>query len=401
MSGFDKVLRLNLDSTAYVCQAVGPHLLERKSARSSTSPRWRGCAGTPFMAHYGAAKAAVLSLTATLAMEWAWAGVRVNALLPGWVETDLTDFARADEGTEKALIGGVPMQRWATGGGDGRTGGLPGQRRLVVHDRTAVDHRRRPHRGLVSDVPTRVPLVLLHAFPLTSAIYVDQVAALADVAEVHAPDLRGFGRAPLGDERPSLEALADDVVRLLDDAGAERAVVGVPPWVATSPLPSCAGTRTGSWDWSSPTRRPAPTSPLPGRTGSGSLPSWRRRRPCACCTRSWSPSSWALRRPRPVLDLAAFVHGLVAAAAPASVAWAQRAMAARPDSFEVLAGSQIPVLVVSGADDALMSAEDARAMAGAALGSTAVQLAGVGHLGCVEAPEAWDAAVRAWLAAVG
>ena len=66
------------------------------------------------MAHYGAAKAAVLSLTTTLAMEWAWAGVRVNALLPGWVETDLTDFARADEGTEKALIGGVPMQRWAT-----------------------------------------------------------------------------------------------------------------------------------------------------------------------------------------------------------------------------------------------------------------------------------------------
>jgi NAD(P)-dependent dehydrogenase (short-subunit alcohol dehydrogenase family) len=114
MSGFDKVLRLNLQSTAYVCQAVGPHLLERKSGSVINVASVAGLRGTPFMAHYGAAKAAVLSLTATLAMEWAWAGVRVNALLPGWVETDLTDFARADEGTEKALIGGVPMQRWAT-----------------------------------------------------------------------------------------------------------------------------------------------------------------------------------------------------------------------------------------------------------------------------------------------
>ena len=114
MSGFDKVLRLNLQSTAYVCQAVGPHLLERKSGSVINVASVAGLRGTPFMAHYGAAKAAVLSLTSTLAMEWAWAGVRVNALLPGWVETDLTDFARADEGTEKALIGGVPMQRWAT-----------------------------------------------------------------------------------------------------------------------------------------------------------------------------------------------------------------------------------------------------------------------------------------------
>ena len=114
MSGFDKVLRLNLQSTAYVCQAIGPHLLERKAGSVINVASVAGLRGTPFMAHYGAAKAAVLSLTSTLAMEWAWAGVRVNALLPGWVETDLTDFARADEGTEKALIGGVPMQRWAT-----------------------------------------------------------------------------------------------------------------------------------------------------------------------------------------------------------------------------------------------------------------------------------------------
>ncbi len=114
MAGFDKVMRLNVQSTAYVCQAVGPHLVERKTGSVINVASVAGLRGTPFMAHYGAAKAAVLSLTRTLAMEWAWSGVRVNALLPGWVETDLTDFARADEGMEKLLIGDVPMQRWAT-----------------------------------------------------------------------------------------------------------------------------------------------------------------------------------------------------------------------------------------------------------------------------------------------
>ncbi|HYN65449.1 MAG TPA: SDR family NAD(P)-dependent oxidoreductase, partial [Ornithinibacter sp.] len=78
MSGFDKVLRLNLNSTAYVCQAVGPHLVERGSGSVINVASVAGLRGTPFMAHYGAAKAAVLSLTRTLAMEWAWAGVRVN-----------------------------------------------------------------------------------------------------------------------------------------------------------------------------------------------------------------------------------------------------------------------------------------------------------------------------------
>ncbi len=114
MSGFDKVLRLNLQSTAYVCQAAGPHLLERKAGSVINVASVAGVRGTPFMAHYGAAKAAVLSLTRSLAMEWAWAGVRVNALLPGWVETDLTQFARNEDGLEASLIGAVPMQRWAT-----------------------------------------------------------------------------------------------------------------------------------------------------------------------------------------------------------------------------------------------------------------------------------------------
>jgi 2-deoxy-D-gluconate 3-dehydrogenase len=113
-SGWDKIMKLNLDSVVEVCRAVGPHLLERKSGSVINVASVAGLAGMPTMGHYGTAKAAVIALTKTLATEWAWAGVRVNSLVPGWVATDLTEFARADEGIEKALISRVPMQRWAT-----------------------------------------------------------------------------------------------------------------------------------------------------------------------------------------------------------------------------------------------------------------------------------------------
>lgn len=250
-------------------------------------------------------------------------------------------------------------------------------------------------------MPARVPLVLLHAFPLTSAIYADQLAVLTDVADVHAPDLRGFGAAPLGDVPPSLDVLADDVVRLLDAAGADRAVLG--------------GTSMGGYVALAALRRHPDRVAglvLANTKASADQPAARDNRERIASVVESEGSVRVLHEElEPKLlgattsatrpDLKTLVHDLVAAAPPASVAWAQRAMATRADSFDVLATSQVPVLVLSGAEDALMTADDARAMAGAALGATSVELAHVGHLGCLEAPQAWDAAVRGWLPTVG
>ena len=58
--------------------------------------------------------AAVLALTQSVAVESASSGVRVNALVPGWVATDLTEFLRASDETEQGLLARVPMQRWGT-----------------------------------------------------------------------------------------------------------------------------------------------------------------------------------------------------------------------------------------------------------------------------------------------
>jgi NAD(P)-dependent dehydrogenase (short-subunit alcohol dehydrogenase family) len=111
MSGWEKTMRLNLDSIVHITQECLPALGAQGGSIINVSSV-AGLRGAPTMAHYGAAKAALLSFTQSLAIETAWMGIRVNALVPGWIDTDLTDFLRASEDAERATLSRVPMQRW-------------------------------------------------------------------------------------------------------------------------------------------------------------------------------------------------------------------------------------------------------------------------------------------------
>jgi NAD(P)-dependent dehydrogenase (short-subunit alcohol dehydrogenase family) len=111
-SGWHKVVRLNLDSTLYVCRAAGRHLTERGTGSVINVASVAGLSAAPGLSHYGAAKAAVVSLTKSLAVEWAAQGVRVNALCPGWTATDLNRFLWDNEDGSKAITAGIPMGRW-------------------------------------------------------------------------------------------------------------------------------------------------------------------------------------------------------------------------------------------------------------------------------------------------
>lgn len=115
-SGWQKTQRLNVESTVHVLQAVGPVLLGQKSGSVINLASVAGLRGAPMMSHYGAAKAAIISLTRSLAVEWAWANVRVNTLLPGWIETDLTQFLRDAPDAGAGALSRVPMQRWGQPG---------------------------------------------------------------------------------------------------------------------------------------------------------------------------------------------------------------------------------------------------------------------------------------------
>ena len=111
-SGWEKTFRLNLDSVVHVMQAVLPHMLERRTGVVVNVGSVAGLQGAPLMSHYAAAKAALISLTSSLALETAWAGIRVNALIPGWIETDLTGFLRESAEAETGALARVPMGRW-------------------------------------------------------------------------------------------------------------------------------------------------------------------------------------------------------------------------------------------------------------------------------------------------
>ena len=111
MSGWDKTMRWNVDSIVHITQEALPALVDGGGSIVNVSSV-AGLRGAPTMAHYGAAKAAVISLTQSLAIETAWMGVRVNALVPGWIDTDLTEFLRVSDEAERGALSRVPMQRW-------------------------------------------------------------------------------------------------------------------------------------------------------------------------------------------------------------------------------------------------------------------------------------------------
>lgn len=112
LTGWEKLIRLNLHSAVLVCHAFADHLLDRGTGSVINVASVAGVASAPLLSPYGAAKAGVVSLTRTLAVEWGGYGVRVNALCPGWTATELNRNLWEDPQAGPATVATVPMRRW-------------------------------------------------------------------------------------------------------------------------------------------------------------------------------------------------------------------------------------------------------------------------------------------------
>lgn len=120
------VMEIDLYGTFYCCQAVYPHMLKQGGGRIVSTSMTLHYRGWPLMAHATAAKAGVDALTRTLAVEWAPARIRVNAIAPGPIPTEgvrkaftppadsgVTDvFAARERHMEEYAQNAIPLGRW-------------------------------------------------------------------------------------------------------------------------------------------------------------------------------------------------------------------------------------------------------------------------------------------------
>lgn len=107
------ILDTNLTS-AFVCsQAAYPALVKAGGGKIINTGSMTSIFGAGFAAPYSASKGAIVQLTKALASAWAKDNIQVNAILPGWIDTDLTRQARNDlPGLHERVLARTPAARW-------------------------------------------------------------------------------------------------------------------------------------------------------------------------------------------------------------------------------------------------------------------------------------------------
>ncbi|HEY6263798.1 MAG TPA: glucose 1-dehydrogenase [Candidatus Acidoferrum sp.] len=109
---WNAIMETNLNGTLRACRVFGRHMIEKRNGRIINIGSLSSLVGLFGVAAYAASKAAVASLTKSLAIEWATSGVCVNALIPGVLRTDLN--AALLDGTERGreFLMRTPMRRF-------------------------------------------------------------------------------------------------------------------------------------------------------------------------------------------------------------------------------------------------------------------------------------------------
>jgi pimeloyl-ACP methyl ester carboxylesterase len=247
------------------------------------------------------------------------------------------------------------------------------------------------------DVGEGLPVVLLHAFPLTRQMWRPQVEALKNACRLIVPDLPGFGDSPLPEGTPSVEAMADAVAALLDDCGVREPVVlgglSMGGYVAFAFVRKyqdrlrkliLADTRAEPDDDTAKANR-------------DKLIETASKNPANVVAEQMLPKLLGARTLRESPAVVDEVKRIAAAQKPEGVVAALKVMRDRPDSRPTLGSIRVPVLFIVGRDDALTPVEATRSMSTQVRDSTVVTIDDSGHLSNLEHPGAFNDAVLAFL----
>jgi pimeloyl-ACP methyl ester carboxylesterase len=245
-------------------------------------------------------------------------------------------------------------------------------------------HYRDEGRGL--------PVLLFHAFPLNGDAYAKQVKALSGRYRIIIPDLRGFGRSGLGEGPTEMSRIAQDALALLDALNVESAVVGgvsMGGYASMALLREDAGRVRGLV--------------LVDTQATADDEAARARREASAqeALREGPESAVRALLPKVVVspdsEVGREVAALMRTASPAGIAAAQRGMALRPDSKDILARYAGPALVVVGEKDPVTPLEKAKQLADLITGARLEVIADAAHLPNQEQPERFNAVLDGFL----
>ncbi len=109
---WDDVLAVNLSGTFNCIRCVARQMMKAKKGKILNITSVVGLTGNPGQANYTAAKAGIIGLTKTVALELAPRGITVNAIAPGFIDTDMTKDLPAE--VKEQILGRIPLARFGT-----------------------------------------------------------------------------------------------------------------------------------------------------------------------------------------------------------------------------------------------------------------------------------------------
>ncbi len=243
----------------------------------------------------------------------------------------------------------------------------------------------------------RVPVLLIHGFPLSNMLWDPQIADLSDVARLIAPDLRGHGMTDATEPPYTMKLFTEDCATLLDQLGMTWPIV-------------VAGLSMGGYIALDFCRRyPERVGGLilaATRAGADSDEAKKSRDQAAGVAiaegtdpiaEGMLPKLLAKENYEAQPELVEFVHDMMLETSPDGVVGALAAMRDRPDSTGDLPGLEVPTLILHGADDQLIPVTEAEAMAAAMPRAKLVIVPDAGHLPNLEQPDFFNDAVRDFL----
>ncbi|HMF28713.1 MAG TPA: alpha/beta hydrolase [Candidatus Cybelea sp.] len=240
-------------------------------------------------------------------------------------------------------------------------------------------------------------VVLIHGFPMTRAIWDAHVEALATSSRVLRPDLRGAGTSSVPDGPYLMERLAADVAALLDSLGIERAAVighSMGGYVALAFARMFTERITRLALVASRLRADTPEEASARYALADRV---ERDASIEPAIEAYLPKLLASETIAQRDEIVAQAAAIARRNTPAGIAATLRGLAVRVSSEDIAEDLEIPVLVVAGGADRVVSVDEARSMAAKFPRGELVVCARSGHLPMLEEPECVAGAIGAWL----